>query len=186
MASSTFRTGHLKRKRFQKGFRMINVTEPRADQLITSQEFIFDSTKTWHAHFVPTGAGKSAVYLAVAALALHKVVIALFPLVELAEDQCKTIQELDRFGAFIVPHQMSKSELKHFQNTLGTMTTWPTTRRPIVFVVAKSSLASLKSQVYHLSKHDLVSLLVLNEIHLIIEDGQRFRLELCQKIKSAV
>ena len=54
----------------RKAFGMISVTEPRADQLITSQELIFDSTKKHHAHFVPTGAGKSAIYLA-AALALR-------------------------------------------------------------------------------------------------------------------
>ena len=59
----------------RKAFDMINITEPRADQLITSQELIFDSTKKYYAHFVPTGAGKSAIYL-VAALALHKVIFA--------------------------------------------------------------------------------------------------------------
>jgi hypothetical protein len=168
----------------RKLFRMINITEPRADQLITSQELIFDSTKKYYAHFVPTGAGKSAIYQ-VAALALHKVVFAVFPLVALSEDQYKTIKELDRFGAFI-PHQMSKSELKDFQNKLGTMTTWPPTCRPIVVVVTESSLASLKSQISHLSKHNLISLFVLDETHLIVEDGQRFRPKLFQNIKSAV
>ena len=168
----------------RKAFGMINITEPRADQLITSQELIFDSTKKYYAHFVPTGAGKSAIYL-VAALALHKVIFAVFPLVGLSEDQYKTIKELDKFGAFI-PHQMSKSELEHFQDKLGTITTWPITRRPIVVVVTESSLASLKSQISHLSKHDLISLMVLDETHLIVEDGQRFRPKLYQNIKSAV
>ena len=168
----------------RKAFDMINITEPRADQLITSQELIFDSTKKYYAHFVPTGAGKSAIYL-VAALALHKVIFAVFPLVGLSEDQYKTIKDLDKFGAFI-PHQMSKSELEHFQDKLGTITTWPITRRPIVVVVTESSLASLKSQISHLSKHDLISLMVLDETHLIVEDGQRFRPKLYQNIKSAV
>ena len=121
---------------------MISVTEPRADQLITSQELIFDSTKKHHrcTHFVPTGAGELPICL-VAALALCEVVFAVFPLVGLSEDQRKKIKELDRFGDF-TPHQMSKSELKHFQNKLDTMTNWPITRMPIVVVVTESSLAS--------------------------------------------
>jgi hypothetical protein len=168
----------------RKAFHMIGITEPRADQLITSQVLIFNSTKKYYAHFVPTGAGKSAIYQ-VAALILRKVIFAVFPLVGLSEDQYKTIKELDRFGAYI-PHQMSKSELKDFQNRLDTMTTWSRMSRPILVVVTESSLASLKSQISHLSKHDLISLLVLDEIHLIVEDGQRFRPKLYQNTKSAV
>jgi hypothetical protein len=168
----------------RKAFALIGITEPRADQLITTRELIFGSTKKYHAHFVPTGAGKSAIYQ-VTALILGGVIFAVFPLVGLCEDQYKTIKELDRFGAFI-PHQMSKSELKDFKNKLGAMTTWPRKCTPILIVVTESSLASMKCEISHLAKHDLISLFVLDEIHLIIEDGQRFRLKLYQTTKSAL
>jgi superfamily II DNA helicase RecQ len=81
---------------------------------------------------------------------------------------------------------MSKSELKDFQNKLDTMMTWSRMSRPILVVVTESSLASLKSQISHLSKHDLISLLVLDEIHLIVQDGQRFFPKLYQNTKSVV
>jgi superfamily II DNA helicase RecQ len=90
----------LQEEILRKAFGMIDITEPRADQLIASQEHIFNSTKKHYAHFVPTGAGKSAIYQ-VAALILRKVMFAVFPLVGLSEDQYKTIKELDRFGAYI-------------------------------------------------------------------------------------